>query len=117
MDLTEDQAFGLAMFLIPNIENEVKTTSKVLAAIPQDQLGFTLGDKGRSAKDLAWHIVGSDIWFTDCIPAGKFGGPNDAAVPGTVAEIVSTYESGMATGIAKLKAMSGAELAKKMPFF
>jgi uncharacterized damage-inducible protein DinB len=117
MDLSPEQAQGLAMFLIPNIDNEISTTKKILAAVPQAQLGFTLGDKGRSAKDLAWHIVTSDIWFTDSISSGEFGEHQQAAVPDTIAEIVAKYESGMAAGMAKLKAMSGAQLVKSMPFF
>ena len=117
MDLTQEQAYGLAMFLIPNIENEIKTTAKILAAVPQDQLGFTLGDKGRPAKDLAWHIVTTDIWFADSISGGAFGENKEIGVPDTVTGMVSSYESGMAAGMAKLKAMTGEQLATPMPFF
>ena len=58
MDLTQEQAQGLAMFLVPNIDNEISTTKKILAAVPQGQLSFKLGDIcGRTAQELAWHIV------------------------------------------------------------
>ncbi len=59
----------------------------------------------------------SDIWFTDSISGGGFGEHKEAGVPDTVTGIVAQYESGMASGMAKLKAMSGEDLAKPMPFF
>src|SRR5579862_3756763 len=117
MDLSNEQAQGLAMFLVPNIDNEVSTTKKILAAVPQAQLGFTLGDKGRSAKELAWHIVQCDIWFAESIAAGEFTELKEGSAPGTTEEIVARYESGMADGMAKVKAMNGAQLAKTMNFY
>ncbi len=106
------------MFMIAGFENEIPTTTKVLAAVPQDQLGFTLGDKGRTAKDLMWHIVQSDIWFTDGIAAGEFAASDSRGpAPDTVKEMVSVYESGMRSGMAKLKALSGEQLAKPVNFF
>jgi hypothetical protein len=52
MNISPEQAQGLAMVLIQGIEREIPTTTKILAAVPQDKLGFTLGDKGRTAQDL-----------------------------------------------------------------
>src|SRR5437016_5316544 len=94
--LSAEQAQGLAMFLIQGVEHEIPVTKKILAAVPQGKLSFTLGDKGRTAQDLMWHIVGSDIWFTEGIAAGQFGPPEEhGQPPATVAEIVSKYEAGM----------------------
>ena len=102
MMLSAEQAQGLATFLIQGVEQEIPTTKKVLAAFPNDKLGFTLGEKGRTAKDLMWHTIEADIWFTEGISAGAFPqteGKDPA--PATVAEMTAKYESGMAAGMAK----------------
>src|SRR5258706_15001534 len=113
MMLSAEQAQGLAMFLIQGVEREIPTTKKVLAAFPDDKLDFVLGEKGRNAKDLMWHTVESDIWFTEGISAGAFPqteGKDPA--PATAAEMAAKYESGMTAGMAKVKAMTGEQLAK-----
>jgi uncharacterized damage-inducible protein DinB len=109
--LSAEQAQGLAMFLIQGVEREIPVTQKVLAAVPNDKLGFTLGEKGRSAKDLMWHTITSDIWFTDGISSGVFA-PSESKdpAPATVAEMTAQYESGMAAGMEKVKAMTGDQL-------
>ena len=118
MMLSAEQAQGLAMFLIQGVEREVPTTKKVLAAFPNDKLGFTLGEKGRTAKDLMWHTVTSDIWFTEGISSGAFPeSESKGAVPATSEEMAAQYESGMAAGMAKVKAMTPAQLAKPISFF
>jgi len=116
--LSAEQAQGLAMFLIQGVEREIPVTQKVLAAVPNDKLGFTLGEKGRSAKDLMWHTITSDIWFTDGISSGAFA-PSESKdpAPATVAEMTAQYESGMAAGMAKVKAMTAEQLAKPISFF
>jgi uncharacterized damage-inducible protein DinB len=116
--LSAEQAQGLAMFLIQGVEHEIPTTKKILAAVPNDKLGFTLGEKGRTAKELMWHTVESDIWFTEGISAGDFSQPESKEpAPATAAEIAAKYEAGMAAGMAKVKAMSPEQLAKPVKFF
>src|SRR6266478_9379503 len=118
MMLSAEQAQGLAMFLMQGVESEIPITKKVLAAMPQDKLGFQLGDKGRTAKDLMWHTITSDIWFAEGIAAGEFANPeSSAAAPATVDEMVSKYDAGFGAAMAKVKAMSAAQLAKPINFF
>ena len=113
MNFTAEQAQGLAMVLIGSIENEIPTTKKILAAVPQDKLGFTLGDKGRTAKDLMWHMVQADLMFAEGVAAGAFARPEAKEAPKTSQEIAAQYESGLT---AKVKALSGAQLAKPLNF-
>jgi uncharacterized damage-inducible protein DinB len=118
MTLSPEQAQGLAMFLIQTIENEIPNTKKVLSAVPQDKLGFKLGEKGRTAQELMWHIVEADIWFAEGVAAGEFAqSDSKGPAPETVEEIVSRYESGIGVGVAKLKALTGAQLAKPINFY
>jgi uncharacterized damage-inducible protein DinB len=118
MMLSAEQAQGLAMFLIKGVESEIPTTKKVLAAFPNDKLNFVLGEKGRPAKDLMWHTVQSDIWFTEGISSGAFPQTEgEGTPPATAEEMAAKYESGMAAGMAKVKAMTGEQLAKPISFF
>ncbi len=118
MMLSAEQAQGLAMFLIQGVESEIPITRKVLAAMPQDKLGFQLGEKGRTSKDLMWHTITSDVWFAEGIAAGEFGNPESSPpTPATVDEMVSKYDTGFGAAMAKVKAMSAAQLAKPINFF
>ena len=116
MNFSAEQAQGVAMVLIGGIENEIPTTKKILAAVPQDKLGFTLGEKGRTAKDLMWHIVQADIMFAEGIAAGAFARPEPKAAPDTSQEMAALYESSLIAALAKVKALSGAQLAKPIDF-
>jgi len=113
-----EQAQGLAMFLIKGVEQEIPITKKVLAAVPNDKLTFVLGEKGRTAKDLMWHTIESDIWFAEGIANGEFAqAESKGAAPATVAEMTSYYEKGMSAGMDKVKKMTGDQLTKPISFF
>ena len=113
-----EQAQGLAMFLVQGIETEYETTKKVIAALPEDKLEYTLGDKGRSAKDLTWHIVESEIWFLEGVANKAFPmSESKMGAPGTVKEMLDYYQREFAVSLAKVKALSGEHLATPVSFF
>ena len=67
MNMSPAEAKGLSHMLIAGVEHEVQTTRKCIAAIPENQLDFKLGDKGRTTRELAWHLAAADTWFAaDC---------------------------------------------------
>src|SRR5215472_11741327 len=117
MTLSPEQAQGMAMFMIAGFENEIPITKKILAAVPQNQLNFTLGEKGRTAQDLMWHILQSDLWFCEGIAAGEFAQSDTKGTPpDSVKQIADEYETSVKAALAKVKAMSGAQLAKPVNF-
>jgi uncharacterized damage-inducible protein DinB len=113
-----DQALGIARVFLQSIEEEAKTTRKVLAAVPENQLDFKLGDKGRTARELLWHIVESEVWFGESIAAGSFAweGPGTPAET-TVAGMVAHYDRELPKSLSKVKALSGEDLVKTVDFF
>jgi uncharacterized damage-inducible protein DinB len=118
MQLSPEQAQGMSMFMISGFENEIPITTKVLAAVPEDKLGFKLGDKGKTAKELMIHIMKSDIWFVNGIAAGEFAqGEPEGAGPESTKEIAAEYESGIRAALEKVKAMNGEQLAKPINFY
>src|SRR5215471_13881272 len=83
----------LANMIIQGLEREYETTKKVLAAIPEDQLDFKLGEKGRTTRELAWHLIASDAWFADGVAKADFSQPEPAMPPkATVKDMVAFYD-------------------------
>jgi uncharacterized damage-inducible protein DinB len=112
------EAKSLAAIFIQGLEHEAQTTRKVVAALPENQLDFKLGEKGRSARELAWHLVAVDIWFAEGIAKGEF--PMEEPAPPadlTVAGMVELYEKNLPAALDKVKALSGEDLAKTVSFF
>jgi len=108
----------LANMIIQGLEREYETTKKVLAAIPEDQLDFKLGEKGRTTRELAWHLIASDAWFADGVAKADFSQPEPAMPPkATVKDMVAFYEKELPARTAKVKALSGEDLAKVVSFF
>lgn len=112
------EAKTIANVLIDGIEREFPTTRKVVAAIPQNQLEFKLGDKGRTMRELAWHLVSSEAWFGEGIASGDFS-QNEPAMPpnATVADLLAFYDKEVPAKIAKVKQLSGDDLIKIINFF
>jgi uncharacterized damage-inducible protein DinB len=112
------EAKAIANMFLDGLEREFPTTKKVLAAIPESQLDFKLGDKGRTARELAWHLAASEVWFADGAANADYNRAEAAAPPAvTVADIVAYYEKEMPALLARLRSLPGEELAKEVPFF
>src|SRR5215469_2302750 len=112
------EAKAIANMLLGGIEGEHPTTKKVLAALPDSQLNFKLGEKGRSAQELAWHLAASEVWFADGVASCDFSKP-ETPMPAnaTTADIVAFYETEMPKHITRIKTLSGDDLAKTVSFF
>ncbi len=112
------EAKSIGNMLIDGIEREYETTKKVVAAIPQNQLDFKLGDKGRTMRELAWHLVSSEAWFGEGIANGDFS-HSEQPMPAnaSVADLTAFYEKEVPGKIAKVKQLSGEQLANIINFF
>src|SRR3954466_15551086 len=113
-----EQAKGFLTFFLQNMENEFGTTKKVIAAIPQAKCEYKPDPKSMSARELAWHIAGTDIFFMDAILSGKFdmsGEPPKA--PAGINDILGWYDNAYKERLAKLKSASGDQLTKVIQAF
>ena len=115
--MTGDQAKGFLNFFVGVMDNEYKTTRKVIAAVPQDKCEWRPDPKAKNALELAAHIPDGDMFFLDGILSGAFAGGDAKPAPKTVEEILKNYETNYTDRVAKLKALSGEQLAKPIPFF
>jgi uncharacterized damage-inducible protein DinB len=112
------EAIALREMLLDGVEREYPITRRILAAVPEDQLDFKLGEKGRTARELAWHLAASEVWFAEGIASRDFSKP-EAAVPlnASAADIVAFYEKEMPVHVARIKSLSGEELGKELSMF
>lgn len=115
--MTEEQAKFLAGVYTGQIEGEFQITKRVLSSMPEDALDFKLGEKGRPARELMWHVVQSEAWFASGLVAGEFSQEGEGQAPATVAGIVAAYEAMLPPLIEKIKSLTGEQLVKPMNFF
>ena len=111
--MNPEQAKGALQFFLATMDNEFGITKKVIAAVPQDKCEWRPDRKAKTALELAWHVPTAEIMFLDGIIAGAFTMPDsEPAPPGTIADVLAFYEKSHTDRVAKLKALSGEQLAK-----
>ena len=114
-----DQATFLLHTFLPQIQQEWETTKKVLTAIPDKNLDYRPDPKARTAPEIAWHMVSSEIWFFEGLIGGGFQ-MEEAAQPDdvkTVADIIAWYEEKAPPLLDALDALPGEKLATPVDFF
>lgn len=122
MTMTADQAKAIADYFATMFDRESANTLKVLRAVPNDRRDYKPDEKSRTAWELATHLVGSDLWFLDCICDAVFVYDPEAenkrtAGLDTVDDIVEFYKREYPKRILRLRATPGEQLAKEVDFF
>ncbi len=70
--LQPDQALFLRDAAVRSFKAEQPITQRVIEAVPLDKGDFRMDDVGKSALDLAWHIVGAEHKFLEFVVVGTF---------------------------------------------
>ncbi len=114
-----EQATFLLQAFLPQLKQEWEITRKVLAAIPEKNLDYRPDPKARTAPEIAWHIVSSEIWFLEGLISGAFsmeeaGQPDEGK---TVADMIAWYEEKAPPLLDSLAALPGEKLAAPIDFF
>jgi uncharacterized damage-inducible protein DinB len=116
--MTNDQAeFLLNQIYIPQIQNEHKTTSRVIAAMPADKCDWKPHPNSMGALELAWHIASADCFFLNGVAAGKFerGGPMPETIK-TPQDVVIWFDENFAKATTALSALKGDDLTRPIDF-
>jgi uncharacterized damage-inducible protein DinB len=112
-----EQAYGVAQFLLRNVENEQKTTRRVLAAVPSDRGDYRPDPKSKTAFDLAWHLASSEQFFATMILDGVMPTPgprpDDVKTP---ADVVRYYDEVVVPLKEPLKSATPDQYAKPIDF-
>ena len=116
--LTSDQTALMRDLAVPALKIEHETTRRVIQAIPPEKADYRPDSVGRTAMELAWHIVASEKRFLSAIAAGGFDfspipRPDSITTPIGVA---TWFDETFAAGFQKLQALGGEPLAKVLDF-
>jgi len=120
--MNADQAKFLTEFFANMLENEGKTTARVLAAVPDSGKSYKPDAKSRTAWDLATHLALGDVWFLDSIINGKFemepdGESQAAAKFKTIKDVVDHYNREFPSRVKQLRALPVDKLTRVVDFF
>jgi uncharacterized damage-inducible protein DinB len=114
-----DQAgFLLHAVYLPALKNEQRITKCVIEAIPLDKGGYRPDGISKSALDLAWHIVATEMRFMDALPAGEFDfspRPRPDSIK-TSADLIPWYTDNFEPRLEKLTKLSNEHLLKIVDF-
>ena len=94
---------------------EAKTTRNVLARIP-DGNDYRPDPKSRTAKEIAWQIVGEEKMIIDALETGKAVW-DPAPAPATMKEVLEIYEKQSATLDSRWNALPAARWNGTLEFF
>lgn len=116
--MTPEFAVEFRKAVLSNVDNESKTTRRVIAAIPDAESAYRPDPKSFTAFDLAWHIVVAETNLLECVANLKFSpAPKDLPKPTTVKGILDYYERRLGPLVDKIKGMSGEQLMTPVEFF
>jgi uncharacterized damage-inducible protein DinB len=118
MSLQPDQALFLRANAIRSLKAEQPITQRVIEAIPLDKGDYRPDDVGKTALELAWHIVGAEHRFTDAVINGAFDFTNSGR-PATItnsAEIAAWYAETTRQDLERLAAAPVEALLKIVDF-
>lgn len=114
-----NEALMVLNLVMANADQEAPVTRKVIAAVPAGKEDYAPDPKSMNALKLAWHIASADVFFMNSIADGKFAA-GEGGVPAQIksaADVAAWYDANRPAAVARLKAMSGEDLAKPLDFF
>jgi len=98
------------------LEREFPTTIKVLKAFPAAKADIKPHAKSKTAKDLAWMFVTEEKASEQALDGAiEFGKMPQA--PGSLPEVISTYETAHRAFVEKVRRTPEAELNQTVKFF
>lgn len=120
--MNAEQARFLIEYFVNMMNDEGKTTARVIAAVPDDRRDYKPDEKSRTAWDLATHLALGDIWFAQSIIDGSFNFDPEAEKRQvekftSIADLVAHYKREYPAKLAELKALPGERLTKVVDFF
>ena len=118
MPLQPEHALLLRDSALRSYKSEQPVTQRVIEAIPLDKGHFKMDDAGKTALDLAWHIVGAEHKFQDFVVTGIFDltpTPRPAHLDNSAA-IARWYADTAAADLERVSAVPAEALVKVIDF-
>ena len=118
--MNSNETKTVADFLIADFENEMKTTLRVIEAVPIDHLDYRPDAKSKTALGLVRHITLEDEWLLNCVANGEFTAPADESDTCGImnpADAVARYQEKIPAVLGRVRAIPGETLSKVIDLF
>ena len=107
------EAKTIADFLAADYAQEMESTVRVLAAVPNDRLDYQPDAKAKTGLGLLRHLALEDAWVLNSIAKGAFENPpddSDACGIMNSSDAVARYKKDMPAALDRVRKMSGEQL-------
>lgn len=114
----DQAAFLLQGVYLPGLKNESRITKSVIEAIPLDKGDYRPDAISKSALELAWHIVATEMRFMDAIAAGEFDfspRPRPESIKNSE-DLAAWYTENFASHFDAIAKLSNEQLVKVIDF-
>ena len=117
--MTPEEANVLLAYCVPWIRQEWATTKKVLEAVPTERTEYRPDPKSRTAAEVAWHAISSEVWFLEGLTRGGFEMSEAERPPEvtSISDMIAWYERKAPPLLEKLEALPAEKLAEPLSFF
>ena len=112
-----DQARFLAETVGTQLQQEWKTTYKVIAAIPEDQKNYKPQADSRDAWFLAHHIATCDVGFLRAVAANDFKAFGVETPAKTIGALADWYKHEFPKALEKVLTLDGNHLSQEVVAF
>ncbi|MEW5975808.1 MAG: DinB family protein [Acidobacteriota bacterium] len=113
--MNPESAKTAAQFYVTDFENEMKTTTEVILAVPPNNSGYKPDRKSRTALELCRHIVLEDEWLLNGVVNGEIPAPpdqSDATGLMTPAQCAEYYNKTIPDIVARVRKLPGENLVR-----
>jgi len=114
----DQAAFLLHTVYLPGLKNEQRITKTVIEAIPTDKGDYRPDAISKTALELAWHIVATEMRFMEAVAAGEFdlrSRPRPVSVRNS-RELLDWYSDNFEPRFEQLTKLSNEQLLKIVDF-
>lgn len=117
--MTSEQASFLRDFLLNRVEEAHIVTLRVLRSIPDYQCDYRPNPSSRSARELAWHIVSTELQLLSGIANGSFSrdGVEIESLPESMSEMAKYYEEGFGKRLESIRKLNDKKLTNYLSFY
>jgi uncharacterized damage-inducible protein DinB len=112
-----EASFLLSVYL-PQLKGEHRTTKSIIEAVPLDKGDYRPDGISKSAMDLAWHIVATEMRFLDAVAAGEFD-LSPTPLPNSIndsRDLATWYVNNFEPRLEKIEKLSSEQLLKSVDF-
>lgn len=117
--MTTDQATFLRDFLLQRVEEAHIVTMRVLSSIPDSMGEYRPSPKARTARNLAQHIVDTELLLLNGIISGSFDRDEDQrhGLPIEMSELTDYYEVQFTAGLDAVRRLNVKKLTTYLSFY